>query len=474
MRTARLIGLACATALTGCSLAPKYAPPQVAAPAAYKELGPWQSAGTAQIPQGKWWEMFGDPTLNALEQRIETDNPNLAAAAARYEQATGLLRQAGADLLPQVSVGANASRQRVSGNRPLSANGTQTYNDVRFGPSLAYEIDLFGRVRNSVAAASAGAQASEADVAAVRLGLQTSLAIGYFRRRGRVARAALLRQTVEAYQRAFDLTDTRHEGGVSSGIDVSRSRNLLASARAEISSVAADRAAAEHAIAVLVGSNPSGFTLAPADQLGQPPAVPVGVPSVLLERRPHIAAAERRVAQANARIGVARAALYPSLTLGGGAGFESTVGNLLGAASSFWALGPIAAAMPIFDGGRRRAGVRIARADYEEIAANYRGTVLTAFREVEDDLALAHYLEQQERDQQDATSAAEHTRDLALTRYRDGASDYLEVVTAQTAALDAERALLDVRTRRMQTAADIVRAIGGSPQQTVPAAPGAN
>jgi multidrug efflux system outer membrane protein len=461
MFAARLVGLACATALTGCSLAPTYAPPQLATPAVYKEIGPWQPAGASAIPPGKWWEAFGDTTLNALEERIEADNPSLAAAAARYQQAAGLLRQAGAARLPEIGVGADIARARLSANRPVANSGV-TYNDLRIGASLAYEIDLFGRVRNSVAAAAADAQASEADVAAIRLGLQASLASNYFRLRGLDARAALLRQTVEAYQRAFDLTDTRHDGGIASGIDVSRSRTLLASARAEISAVAADRAAAEHAIAVLVGSSPSGFSLAPEERQLQPPAIPAGVPSTLLERRPDIAAAERRVAAANKRIGVARSALFPSITLGGSAGFESTAGAILGASSGFWALGPLSAALAVFDGGRRRAGVQIARAEYDEIAASYRATVLTAFREVEDNLALARNLAQQERDQQDATAAAERTRNLALTRYRDGASDYLEVVLAQTAALDAERALLEVRTRRSETAADLIRALGGA------------
>jgi multidrug efflux system outer membrane protein len=462
MRIARLTGLACATALTGCSLAPHYTPPQVAASATYKEVGPWQSAAAMPLPAGKWWEAFGDQTLNGLETKIETDNPNLAAAAARYAQATGLLRQAGASLLPEVDVSAAGERTRVSQNRPLSNGNSVTYNVVAVGPSLSYEIDLFGRVRNSIASASADAQASASDVAAIRLGLQAQLASAYFRLRGLDARAALLHQTVDAYQRAFDLTDTRHSGGIASGIDVSRSQAQLSSARAELSSVAADRATAEHAIAVLIGANPSSFALAATDGLVQPPAIPAGLPSTLLERRPDVAAAERRVAAANARIGVARAALYPDITLGAGAGFQSTTSSILSAASGYWALGPLSAAMAIFDGGKRRAGVRIARAEYDEIAANYRSTVLTAFREVEDDLALSRYLAQQERDQQDAVTAAERTRDLALTRYRDGASDYLDVVTAQTAALDAERALLDLRTRRMQTAADLVRAVGGT------------
>jgi multidrug efflux system outer membrane protein len=451
-----------ASTLAACSLAPPYSvPPSPAAPA-YKELGPWQpAADTPPQDAGKWWQRFGDRTLDDLEEKIEAGNPSLAAAVARYDQAKGALRVAQADALPSVGVGAQAQRARVSADRPLSSGSAATYNDVRFGPSLNYEIDLFGRVRNSIKANAADSQASADDVAGVRLGLQAALAANYVQMRGLDARIVLLRQTVEAFQRAYDLTDTRHHGGIATGIDVSRAAALLSSARAELSGIAADRAAFEHAIAILIGQSPSSFSLPVADTQTAPPEIPVGVPSTLLQRRPDIMSAERHIAAANARIGVAKAALFPSVTLGGGVGFESTNGNLLGAPNSFWALGPLSAALSIFDGGARQARVRISRAQYDEAAATYRATVLSAFREVEDDLARSRDLAAQEKDQQDATTAAERTRDLALIRYRDGASDYLEVVTAQTAALDAQRSLLDIQTQRLETAVDTVRAIGG-------------
>jgi multidrug efflux system outer membrane protein len=266
---------------------------------------------------------------------------------------------------------------------------------------------------------------------------------------------------VAAFQRAFDLTDTRHSGGIASGIDVSRAQSQLSSAKAELESVAIDRARDEHAIAVLIGESPSTFSLPIVDGELAPPAIPASLPSTLLERRPDIAAAERRVAAANAQIGVARAALFPSVTLGAEGGYQAVRGSLLSASNTFWALGPLSAAMAIFDGGARRANVRISRAQYDEAAANYRETVLTAFREVEDDLAAGRHLIDQERNQREAAVAAERTRDLALTRYRDGAADYLEVTIAQTAALDAERALLDLRAQQLATATDTVRALGG-------------
>jgi len=431
-------------------------------PAAYKEAGTWQPAGSDVPPAGKWWEAFGDPQLSALEARVESGSYTLAAAAARYRQSLGLLRQARGDLLPQVGVGASAEREQLSGGRPFASGSPTRSNDFTAGASLSYEIDLFGRVASAVSAAKAGSEASNADRAAVRLGLQAQLAAAYFDLRGLDARIALLQQTVEAYGRAYDLTDTRHSGGIASGLDVNRAQAQLSSARAELSAVAIARAADEHAIAVLVGEVPAGFSIPVAPARIAPPGIPVGVPSTLLERRPDIAAAERRVAAANAEIGVARAALYPRLTLGGQGGFEAAGAPLLSASNAFWALGPLQAALSIFDGGKRRAGVSIARAQVDEAAADYRQTVLTAFREVEDDLAAGHLLIAQEHDQAEAAAAAERTRDLALTRYRDGASDYLEVVTAQTAALDAERALLDIRTRQLSVATDTARAVGGA------------
>ena len=458
----RFLALPVAAGLAGCSLAPPYHIPSTPIAPAYKEAGAWQVAATDPPAAGPWWTAFGDTVLDDLEGQIEAGNPDLANAVARYDEARAVLGQARAAYYPSLDVVSAADRARVSADRPLSSGNAETYTDLRIGASIAYEIDLFGRVRNTARAAAVSAQASDRDVAGVRLGLQTTLADDYFQMRGLDARTVLLQQTVTAFQRAYDLTNTRHTGGIASGIDVSRAASLLSSARAELSAIAAERAAFEHAIAALVGQTPSTFSLPVVDSQRNPPAIPVGVPSTLLQRRPDIAAAERRVAAANLRIGVARAAQYPALTLGGAGGFEGSGGDILNASNGFWALGPVQAALSVFDGGARRARVRISRAQFDEAAASYRSTVLTAFREVEDDLARGRSLAQQERDQRDATSAAEKTRDLALIRYRDGASDYLEVVTAQTAALDAQRALLEVQSARLQVAVDTVRAVGGT------------
>lgn len=449
-------------ATSACSTMPNYTRPAVPTPAEFKEAKGWQPAGLNVPGQGRWWEIFADPVLNALESRVEQGNPSLAAAIARYDEARGLLGEAQAARYPQIDAAASGERTRLSAGRPLSHGTSATYNVLNIGPSLSYELDLFGKVRNSVRAATAEADASASDFAAVRLGVQAQLASAYFNMRGLDARAMLLRQTVDAYARSYALIATRHRGGIASGVDVSRAQNQLASARAELSAIAIDRQHYEHAIAVLVGDAPAAVSIAPADKEIAAPQIPAGLPSTLLERRPDIAAAERRVAEANARIGVARAALFPSVTLGLSGGFAATSGALLSAANSFWALGPISAALSIFDGGRRRAGVHVARAQYEETAAKYRETVLTAFKEVEDDLASQRLLASEERDQTEAAAAAGHARDLALTRYRDGATDYLELATAQAAALDAERALVQVRTLQLTTAVDAMRAIGGS------------
>jgi multidrug efflux system outer membrane protein len=464
MRSSKPAVAAALVALSGCSLAPDYHRPEVAAAGTYKEVPTGWTVATpaADAPSAAWWEAFDDPVLTDLEGRIEKGSPSLAAAVARYDEAVGALHEARADLYPTIGVGGSAERQRVPANAPTAKGGvTTTYNGYQAGASFDWEIDLFGRIRNSIRAGRGEAQASAADLAGARLGLQTSLAIAYFQMRGLDAREGLLRQTVEAFQRAYELTDVRHQGGVASGLDTSRARAQLASARAELASLPAQRAAFEHAIAVLVGEPPSIFSVPNDPRQSAPPAFPTGTPSTLLQRRPDIDAAERRVYAANARIGVARAAFFPALSLGGAGGFETTGPNLLSTASSFWALGPASLALTVFDGGKRAAQVRIARAEFNEAAATYKQTVLTAFKEVEDDLATGRDLVAQEREQRDAVQASETTRDLALTRYRDGASDYLDVVTAQTAALDAERALLDLHTQQLTTAVDTVRALGG-------------
>jgi len=461
MRTRPLTALA--TVLLGaCSMAPDYKPPEMAVPVAYKETAGWTAATPLDgAPRGEWWKAFNDPVLDDLEARAEAASPTLAAALARYDQARAAARVAGADLFPQVGLGASASRDRVSGNRPL-ANGTpQTYNDVTLGVSLDYEIDLWGRIRNTVKAARADAEASQGDLVSARLSLQAAVADAYVRLRGLDAQAELLDRTVAAYDRAFRLTTTRHDGGIASGVDVARSRTALSNARARISAVANARAATEHELAALVGAVASDFAVAPQVQALAAPEVAAGTPSELLQRRPDVAAAERRMFAANARIGVARAAQFPSITLGLAGGWEASQGSLLSAASSFWGLGPLSAALSLFDGGKRRAQVKLSRAEYEELAAGYRETVLTAFRQVEDGIAAQRHLAAQLVDQRDAAQAAQRTSDLAMTRYRDGAADYLAVVTAQTDALDAQIAVLGVEVDRMRTSIALVKAIGG-------------
>lgn len=461
----RLAMVALLAATAGCSMAPAYRPPELAVPAAYRESQTPPDGWAVAEPdddsaRGAWWRMFGDPVLDSLEARIETASPTLAAALARYDAASAAARAAGADLWPDLSVGAAIERAHVAAARPLAGSGATYTNRIASG-AFAYEVDLWGRVRDSVRAAGADAEASGGDLAAARLSLQAELADTYFRLRGLDAQARLLAQTVDAYARARALTVARHGGGIASGLDVGRADTLLASARAELSAVAGQRAAAEHRIAALVGAVASDFTVPPGALPADPPRVPAAAPSALLQRRPDIAAAERRIFAANARIGVARAALFPSLTLGAESGFNAARGDLFSTPAHFWALGPAQAVLSLFDGGRRQANIRISRAQYDEAAARYREAVLAAFREVEDGFAAERTLAQQAADRRAAAEAARRTEALALVRYRGGASDYLEVVTAQAAALDAERSALAVGTARMQAAVALVRALGG-------------
>lgn len=467
----RMPAVALLMALAACSMAPDYRPPVAPDAASFKEADGWALATPLdEVPRGAWWERFGDPFLNDLEARGEAASPTIAAAVARYDQALAIADRAGAERLPVVGAQAQGARQRFSRGRPLAGGNGGTYNDVIVGGTLDWEIDLWGRLRDAARAGRAEAQASSADLASARLSLHAAIADTYFRLRGLDAQAALLRQTSEAYARAAELTNTRHEGGIASGLDTSRAQAQLSDARSQLSTIALDRAVAEHQLAVLIGEAPSGFIVAPSTPSIEPLVVPAGTPALLLQRRPDIAAAERRVAAANARIGVARAAWFPSVTLGLSGGYEAASGNLLSAANSFWALGPLSAVATIFDGGRRKADVRRARAEFDEASADYRQTVLTSFREVEDNIAAARHLATAEQEQADAASAAGRTRELALTRYHDGASDFLEVVVAQTAALDAERLTIILRTRRLQANVALVRALGGGvdPAVTTP------
>ena len=456
--------------VSGCALAPAYHAPETPAPPQFKEAGGtsglavsgWTSAQPRDgDARGPWWTAFHDPVLDDLEARAEAASPTLAAALARYDAALAATRSARADLYPQAGISAADSENKPSANRPLSIGTAPTYNDLKLGGSIGYEVDLWGRIRSRVASARADAEASRADLASAHLSLQSAVADAYARLRGSDAESALLHQTVEAYAKAYDLTRRRHDGGIASGVDVNRAQTVLGNARAQISAVAQTRAATEHELAALTGELASSFAVAPRAGPLTVPLVGPGVPSALLERRPDVAAAERRIAAANARIGVTRAAFFPTITLGAGGGFETTGAALLTAPSTFWALGPALAALTVFDGGRRAAQVRISRDEYHGLAATYRNTVLTAFRQAEDALAAQRLLATQATDQQSAADAAARTSSLAFIRYRDGASNYLEVVTAQTDALTAQRALIQVQTQRARAAVALVKALGG-------------
>ena len=464
MAATRLLLTATAAALlAGCSLAPPYAPPATPIAPAFKEQGPWTPAAPADAQsRGQWWEMFSDPVLDDLEARAERANPGLAAAVAAYDQARAFAAQARAGLVPEIDGGATAQRTRRSDNQPLRVGGPDQYSNNQVGVSLAYEIDLWGRLRNLAQSAGDRAQASAADLRSMRLSLQADLADDYLSLRGLDSQLRLLQVTAAAYARALELTQIRHDGGNATGLDVARAQTQLSTAKAQITDVATQRALMEHAIAALVGESASTFSLTPVDTALPQPRVAVSAPSTLLQRRPDIAAAERRAAAANADIGVARAAMFPALTLDGSAGWQNSGGaNLLTAPNTFWMVGPQLVGA-IFDGGRRKAGVQAARAAFDEASANYRGVVLNAFRDVEDQMALANRLAAEAKDQTDAVTAARRTEELADIRYRQGVATYLDVVTAQTAALTAEQAAIQLTTLRLQASVNLTRALGGA------------
>ncbi len=454
---------AAASALAACNLAPHYRPPLVTVPKTYQQQGVWEAAQPADnLSRGDWWARFSDPTLDGLEKRIETANPDLAAAVARYDQARDYAKEAKADLYPTIGAGGVGSDNRQSLNRPLRPPNTPQpsyYGSNSVSVSGNYEFDFWGKIRNMVASRKATAQASDADVATMRLSLQASLATAYFQLRGLDADAQLLTQTVAAYQKAYDLTDTLFKGKIAASIDVSRASTQLDMARAMVSDIASRRALLEHSIAVLVGEPASDFTIAAAVTPFVLPDIPTDIPSTLLQRRPDIASAERAAAAANAQIGVARAAFYPSLSFNPVGGLIST-GNPFTLADTFWTLGA-SIALPLFDGGRLRAQEAGTYARFRETSAFYRSTVLVAFKEVEDNRATLHWLAQESTDTEAGVTAAEHTVKAALALYREGATSYLDVVTAQTALLTAQQSALDLRTRRVVADVGLVRALGG-------------
>src|SRR6202167_776265 len=402
-------GAALTLLLGACSLAPPLKTPDVATGDAYKELGPWTPAQPAdRLPRDSWWMLYDNAELNELEKRLIAGNPTLAAALANYAQAKALADQARAGLFPTLGVDASAGRNRESTNAPLRGPTAPTYyNANTLGGSVSYELDLWGQIRNEVAAGEANAAASAADLENARLSLIGQLVTDYMQLRSLDRDTAILDDTVKAYARALSLTQQRHDAGIAPGLDVSQAQTQLDAAQSQASQTLASRALMEHAIAALLGVSASTFSIKPEIVDIKLPQIPSGVPTTLLQRRPDIAGAQRRMIAANANIGVARAAYFPSLTLGAQGGFQSTgFSNWLSAPSSFWAIGPNAL-LSVFDGGLRRAQVAQARAEFDASAANYRGVVAAASQQVEDSLASLNHYYDAAREEKAAVEAAQ-------------------------------------------------------------------
>src|SRR2546425_9873 len=469
------VGLASVLSVGGCAVGPKYNRPAVEIPPAYKEVGDWKPAQpNEQNLGGAWWQIFQDQQLNALEDEINVSNQNLKAAEAQYTQARAVLRYYRADYYTSITAGAAATRNRISNNRPpghLSSNGA-TYNDYQIPVELSYELDVWGRVRKPSESQREQAQASAADLATINLSLHAQLALFYFQARSLDAQEQLLTSTVAQYEQAFELTDSRFKGGLASEVEVQQASTQLETTRAQAIDVGVLRAQYEHAIATLIGQPAPSFHLSPLPLNSPPPSIPLELPSELLERRPDIAAAERRMAAANAQIGVAKAAYYPNISLGATGGFESgVITTLLSGPSILWSVGASAIA-PIFDAGRRRAGTDQAIAAYDQTVANYREAVLTGFQQVEDNLAALRILEKEADTQQRAVLASQKYLELSLTRYRGGITSYLEVTTAQSAALTDEVTAVNILGRRMSSAVLLIQALGGGwDRSSLPARP---
>jgi NodT family efflux transporter outer membrane factor (OMF) lipoprotein len=448
----------------GCAVGPNYRTPAVVTPAAYKEAGNWKAAQpNDQNLGGDWWKIFQDPQLDALELQVNVSNQNLKAAEAQYQEARAVLRYNRADYYPTVTAGLSASRTRVSSRRPPPNsifNGI-TYNDFVLPVDFSYQADVWGRVRRTVESYREQAQASAADLAAVNLSLHADLAIDYFQARSLDAQEQLLTSTVKQYEDALELTQGRFQGGLSSEVEVQQAKTQLDTTRALAIDVGVLRAQYEHAVAILIGKPPADLTLPPLPLTNPPPPIPVSVPSELLERRPDIAAAERRVAAANAQIGVAKSAYYPLIELTGGGGFESSsITTLLNGPSGLWSFGASALGT-IFDVGRRRALTDQARAAYDVQVAAYRESVLTGFQQVEDNLAALRILENEAKVQDEAVTAAQSSLDLSNTRYTGGVTSYLEVTIAQSAALADEVTAVNLLGRRMANTVLLIQALGG-------------
>jgi NodT family efflux transporter outer membrane factor (OMF) lipoprotein len=466
------------TLLTACKpVGPNYNRPAYQAPQTYKETGaatvqppPAPAAGTWQpanpsdgLLRGKWWEIYQDPQLNQLEDRIATNNQTLRQALETYLAAHDQIKAARAALAPTFSAGPSITRQNISQNGPsYSAGKSTTYNDFQLSGQAAWEPDFWGRIRRTVEAARENAQASAADQANIDLSLHAELAADYFQLRGLDAQIKLLTATVHDLEGQLDLTQRRFTGGIATEADVAQARTQLETVRAQLIDIGVGRAQYEHAIGTIANVNLSDFTIPPSplEQVSLP-KIPVGLPSQLLERRPDIAAAERRAAAANAQIGIAVSAYYPTISLGGTGGFESMNGGTwIQGPSALWSLGAQASEL-LFDAGKRHALTSAARHSYEAQAAAYKSTVLAAFNDVEDQLSGLRIMEQESTVEDRAVASAQHSFDLSDQRYKGGVTGYLEVLTAETTLIQNQRTAVDLQTRQFVASVGLVRALGG-------------
>jgi NodT family efflux transporter outer membrane factor (OMF) lipoprotein len=463
-----LLSLA-AVLLASCSVDPKYARPSVPVTPTYKEPPPdsfkeangWKTAQPGdQTLRGNWWEIFDDPQLNELEAQIAVSNQNLKIAEGQYREARAMVRYNRASEFPTITTVPSLASSRYSGNRALPSPRGEV-SDFSLPVDLSYEVDLWGRVRHMVAEAREQAQATAADLANVNLSLHAELAMDYFQLRGFDAEQQVLDDTVKAYEAALRLTTNRYEGGAAAKSEVAQAQTQLNTTRAEATEVHVGRAQYEHAIATLIGKPPASFSLPALPLKAAPPPVPAGVPSELLERRPDIAAAERRVAVANEQIGIARAAFFPALVLSATGGFEgSSIASWLNWPSRFWAVGP-SMLQTIFDAGRRRAASEQTLAAYDATVANYRQTTLDAFQQIEDNLAALRILETEARQERSAVESSQNLLDLSMNRYKGGVDTYLQVITAQTQNLSNQRTEIDIERRRMDASVLLIKALGG-------------
>jgi NodT family efflux transporter outer membrane factor (OMF) lipoprotein len=465
----RIAIAAAALLAAGCAVGPDYKRPEAPAPDNYKEAPPatpppggeWKSAEPQdRASRGRWWEVFGDPALDRLEERVAAANQTVLQAEATWRAARAAARVARADLFPTVSAGASATRSEGAARVLGSPQGGA--NVYELSGAFSWELDLWGRVRRTVEQQVSLAQATAADLENARLSLEAELASDYFALRGTDAEKQLLDTNVAAYETTLKLTRDRHAQGVASGVDVAQAETQWSSTRAQAVDLSLTRAQLEHAIAVLAGEPPSELTI-PVSPLPDvvPPAIPAELPSALLERRPDIAAAERRAAAANAGIGVAQAAFYPTLGITASGGYAgSTISRLIELPNRFWSIGA-SLVETLFSGGKLHAAKAQAVAQYDEAVAGYRETVLEGFRDVEDQLAALRILGDEAAEEAVAVEASERALALARTRYEGGITSYLEVVTAQAAALSNERTAVQLRSRRMEAAVGLVKALGG-------------